>query len=265
MSWARSWLIRCATAGARYASLFTWFFGLLPDGVVRRVRGHHPVPGRAAVVFLLPVRASSGNLRDFTVGLPGIPTSRAAPSRLAVLLISSGPLLLVTFWVRGALLSAATGPPCVIAGGPRPCAAPSFSDQERARREAGGEGYGRGPLGGGARGARAGIDTGRSAGGSSLRIALLWKLVYTRPRSPWPPSPAILQDPSPCRVGRHPQDGRHLLAGPAIYSSCGRRDGSWSGVDSSDAGGIVAIRLVCQLAIGVRRLAVSRRAGAGLD
>ena len=115
-------------------SLFTWFFGLLAKMAL--------FGGFAGIIlsqgvllsycFFAVSRVSSGNLRDFTPDFRGI-SDLIEPLRLglAVLLISSGPLLLVTFLGLGVALfgehiaphevRAASAAPTVIlptAGGP---------------------------------------------------------------------------------------------------------------------------------------------------
>jgi hypothetical protein len=166
-------------------SLFTWFFGLLSKTAL--------FGGFAGIIlsqgvllsycFFAVSRVSSGNLRDFTPDFRGI-SDLIDPLRLglAVLLISSGPLLLVTFLGLGmALFSGARSalPPLPVAHArsqppPSPEAEPEPEEKPPEKRTD--EGH-----------AAAGREDrvpastpAKVAGGVVLfGIALLWKLVYT--------------------------------------------------------------------------------------
>jgi hypothetical protein len=167
-------------------SLFTWFFGLLAKMAL--------FGGFAGIIlsqgvllsycFFAVSRVSSGNLRDFTPDFRGI-SDLIEPLRLglAVLLISSGPLLVVTFLGLGvALFSAekAAVPSLPVAHAhSQPPPSPEAEPEEKSEETGKDEGH-----------TAAGREEREDRGPASRRatvaggfvlfgIAVLWKLVYT--------------------------------------------------------------------------------------
>jgi hypothetical protein len=166
-------------------SLFTWFFGLLAKMAL--------FGGFAGIIlsqgvllsycFFAVSRVSSGNLRDFTPDFRGI-SDLIEPLRLglAVLLISSGPLLLVTFLGFGVALfsgdKAALPSLPVAHAHAQPPPSPEAEEEPEEKPEEKGTDEGHQAA---EREERVPASTpAKVAGGLVLfGIALLWKLVYT--------------------------------------------------------------------------------------
>jgi hypothetical protein len=148
---------------------FTWFFGLLS-----RMAFFGAIIGIAlsqgvllSYCFFALSRVASGNLQDFMPDLSD-PTDLFRPLRLglAVLLISSGPMLALTFLVPAVALYRAEGP-----AGP---AWPVVHAQAQSDGSAAATRHDRGDVRGPA--------SARAAVGGALvlfGLALLWKIVYT--------------------------------------------------------------------------------------
>jgi hypothetical protein len=169
-------------------SLFTWFFGLLAKMAL--------FGGFAGIIlsqgvllsycFFAVSRVSSGNLRDFTPDFRGI-SDLIEPLRLglAVLLISSGPLLLVTFLGLGVALSSgdrATLPSLPVAHAhSQPPPSPEAEEEPEEKAEEKGTDEGHPAAGRDEREDRGPASTPVTVAGGLVLfgIAVLWKLVYT--------------------------------------------------------------------------------------
>jgi hypothetical protein len=166
-------------------ALFTWFFGLLAKmamfgGFVGIILSQGVL---LSYCFFAVSRVASGNLRDFTPDFRGI-SDFIEPLRLglAILIISAGPLLLVTFLGLGVALMSADAPlrpamPVAYAQEPPPPSPeaeeepeekpeePSAAASARAEREDEHE-----------------APPSRAAAAGAILLfglALLWKIVYT--------------------------------------------------------------------------------------
>jgi hypothetical protein len=171
--------------GLAMLSLFTWFFGLL--GKMALFGGFAGVILSQGVLlsycFFAVSRVSSGNLRDFTPDFRGI-SDLIEPLRLglAVLIISAGPLLLLTFLGLGvAHLRAATpvspALPVAYAHAQPP---PSPEAEEEPEEKPEDQSATASPHEGRDDERETPPSRGMAAGAFVLfAIALLWKLVYT--------------------------------------------------------------------------------------
>ena len=166
-------------------SLFTWFFGLLSKMAL--------FGGFAGIIlsqgvllsycFFAVSRVASGNLRDFTPDFRGI-SDFIEPLRLglAVLIISAGPMLVLTFLGLGVALHRAEAPassvlPAAQAQAPPP---PSPEAQEEPEEKAEDKSATASPRE--ERDYEHEAPPSRAAAAGTfvlLGIALLWKLVYT--------------------------------------------------------------------------------------
>ena len=166
-------------------SLFTWFFGLLAKMAL--------FGGFAGIIlsqgvllsycFFAVSRVASGNLRDFTPDFRGI-SDFIEPLRLglAVLIISAGPMLVLTFLGLGVALHRAEAPassvlPVAQAQAPPP---PSPEAQEEPEEKAEDKSATASPRE--ERDYEHEAPPSRAAAAGTfvlLGIALLWKLVYT--------------------------------------------------------------------------------------
>ena len=169
-------------------SLFTWFFGLLAKMAL--------FGGFAGIIlsqgvllsycFFAVSRVSSGNLHDFTPDFRGI-SDFIEPLRLglAVLLISSGPLLLVTFLGLGVALFGAERaalPSLPVAHAhSQPPPSPEAEEEPEEKPEKKGADGGHTAAGREEREGRGPTSTPATVAGGLVLfgIALLWKLVYT--------------------------------------------------------------------------------------
>ena len=169
-------------------SLFTWFFGLLAKMAL--------FGGFAGIIlsqgvllsycFFAVSRVSSGNLHDFTPDFRGI-SDFIEPLRLglAVLLISSGPLLLVTFLGLGVALFGAERaalPSLPVAHAhSQPPPSPEAEEEPEEKPEKKGADGGHTAAGREEREDRGPTSTPATVAGGLVLfgIALLWKLVYT--------------------------------------------------------------------------------------
>ena len=169
-------------------SLFTWFFGLLAKMAL--------FGGFAGIIlsqgvllsycFFAVSRVSSGNLRDFTPDFRGI-SDLIEPLRLglAVLLISSGPLLLVTFLGLGVALfgaERAAVPSLPVAHAhSQPPPSPEAEEEPEEKAEEKGTDEGQPAAGREEREDRGPASTPVTVAGGLVLfgIAVLWKLVYT--------------------------------------------------------------------------------------
>jgi hypothetical protein len=169
-------------------ALFTWFFGVL--GRMAMFGGFVGIILSQGVLlsycFFAVSRVSSGNLRDFTPDFRGI-SDFIEPLRLglAVLLISSGPLLLVTFLGLGVALFSAEGAarPSLPVAHAESQPPPSPEEEEEESEEKAPE---KGTDESHAATGREDSEEGRPAstpamvaGGLVFFLALLWKVVYT--------------------------------------------------------------------------------------